>query len=180
LFSQLFLHAVEGLLLSLLGDTALEALTLNAFLKELDLILIVGFDGVYHQFVLDLLLHLSFLVLTFLLKKLVLFQLASQLIDLLTEEDLLSVSLVIKRLLVREELFLEFLLTDSLNAGLSLQTFLYLSVLFTLFKFFGLDFKLVLTIEGLELLLLPEDTSIGFFGVDAVTTWVRVCDGYLT
>jgi hypothetical protein len=37
------------MLLSLLGDATFEALAFNALLEELDLVLVVGFDGIHHQ-----------------------------------------------------------------------------------------------------------------------------------
>lgn len=49
LITDLFLHASQGMLLSLLGDTTLEALAFNALLEELDLVLVVGLDGIHHK-----------------------------------------------------------------------------------------------------------------------------------
>ena len=37
------------MLLSLLGDATFETLAFNALLEELDLVLVVGFDGIHHQ-----------------------------------------------------------------------------------------------------------------------------------
>jgi hypothetical protein len=59
------------MLLSLLGDATLEALAFNALLKELDLVLIVGLDGIHHQPVLQLLLLLILLEFTLLLQQFV-------------------------------------------------------------------------------------------------------------
>jgi hypothetical protein len=55
----------------------------------------------------------------------------------LAKHDLLGVALVIERLLVREKLLLEFLLTNCLNARLALKAFLNMSVFITLLLFFG-------------------------------------------
>ena len=49
LVTDLFLHAGQGMLLSLLGDATLEALAFNALLEKLDLVLVVGLDGIHHQ-----------------------------------------------------------------------------------------------------------------------------------
>lgn len=88
------------------------------------------------------------------MEKLVLLEFTCKFIDLLAKHHLLSVALVIKRLLMRKKLLLEFLLTDSLYAGLSLKAFLNLSIFVTLLLLFGFEFKLVLPVEGLKFLLL--------------------------
>lgn len=154
LIADLFLHAVEGMLLSLLGDVTLKALACNALLEELDLVLIVGLDGIHHQPVLKLLLLLILFELTLLLEQFVLLKLTCKLVDLLAEKDLLSVSLVVERLLVREQLFLELLLTNSLNARLALLALLDIGILVLLFLLFGFEFELVLAVKSLEFLLL--------------------------
>lgn len=79
LIADLFLHAVEGMLLSLLGDVTLKALACNALLEELDLVLIVGLDGIHHQPVLKLLLLLILFELTLLLEQFVLLKLTASL-----------------------------------------------------------------------------------------------------
>jgi hypothetical protein len=160
LITDLFLHAGQGMLLSLLGDATLEALTFNALLEELDLVLVVGLDGIHHQPVLKLLLLLVLLELSLLLEQFVLLKLTGKLVHFLAEEDLLSVSLVVERLLVREQLFLELLLTDSLDARLPLLAFLYVRILILLLLLFGFEFELVLAVESLEFLLLLEDATI--------------------
>jgi hypothetical protein len=48
LIVKLALHAGEGWLLCLLGDTSLESLALNPLFKERNLILVVGLDSVDH------------------------------------------------------------------------------------------------------------------------------------
>ena len=148
-------------MLCLLSDASLESLALNALLKQLHLVLIVGLYRVHHQTTLHLLLHLVLLVFTFLLQKLVLLEFASKFVDFLAEEYLLCVPLVVERFLVREELLLELLLADSLDAGLSLETFLNMSVLVSLLLLSGLELELVLTVESLELLFLSQNTTVG-------------------
>lgn len=48
LIVKLALHAGEGWLLCLLGDTSLESLALNPLFKKRNLILVVGLDRVDH------------------------------------------------------------------------------------------------------------------------------------
>jgi hypothetical protein len=61
---------------------------------------------------------------------------------------------------MREELLLELLLTDGLDAGLSLKALLNISIFLALLLFSCLELKLVLSIEGLEFLLLFEDAAV--------------------
>lgn len=110
------------------------------------------------------------LELTLLLEQFVLLKLTGKLVHFLAEEDLLSVSLVVEGLLVREQLFLELLLTDGLNARLPLLAFLNVGILVLLLLLFGLEFELVLAVESLEFLLLLEDATIRLLGIDAVPT----------
>jgi hypothetical protein len=170
LITDLLLHAGEGMLLSLLGDATLEALAFNPLLEELDLVLIVGLDGIHHQPVLKLLLFLVLLELTLLLEQFVLLKLTGKLVDFLAEEDLLSVSLVVERLLVREQLFLELLLTDGLDARLALLALLDIGILVLLLLLFGFEFELILAVESLEFLLLLKDATICLLRIDAMPT----------
>ena len=108
------------------------------------------------------------LELTLLLEQFVLLELTGKLVHFLAEKDLLSVSLVIEGLLVREQLFLELLLTDGLNARLSLLAFLNVGILILLLLLFGFEFELVLAVESLEFLLLLEDASICLLRIDTM------------
>ena len=108
------------------------------------------------------------LELSLLLEQFVLFKLTGKLVHFLTEEDLLSVSLVVERLLVGEQLLLELLLTDSLNARFPVLALLNVGILILLLLLFGFEFELVLTIESLEFLLLLLDASICLLRIDAV------------
>lgn len=108
------------------------------------------------------------LELTLLLEQFVLLKLTGKLVHFLAEEDLLSVSLVVEGLLVREQLFLELLLADGLNARLSLLAFLNVGILVLLLLLFGFEFELVLAVESLEFLLLLEDATICLLRIDAV------------
>ena len=94
------------------------------------------------------------LELSLLLEQFVLLKLTGKLVNLLAEEDLLSVSLVVERLLVREKLFLELLLTDGLDARLALLALLDIGILVLLLLLFGFEFELILAVESLEFLLL--------------------------
>ena len=69
---------------------------------------------------------------------------------------------------MREQLFLELLLTDGLNARLALLALLNVGILVLLLLLFGFEFKLVLAIESLEFLLLLEDASICLLRIDAM------------
>lgn len=80
----------------------------------------------------------------------------------------MSVSLVVEGLLVREQLLLELLLTDSLNARFPVLAFLNVGILILLLLLFGFEFELVLAIESLKLLLLLKDASICLLRIDAV------------
>jgi len=86
--------------LGLLRHSAFESLALDSFLEERDLILVVRLDGVDHQSVLHLFLLLGLLVVTFLLQKFVFLKLTSELVDLLTEHNLLRIPLVIEGFLM--------------------------------------------------------------------------------
>ena len=66
----------------------------------------------------------------------------------------MSVSLVVERLLVRQQLFLELLLTDGLDARLALLALLDIGILVLLLLLFGFEFELILAVESLEFLLL--------------------------
>ena len=108
------------------------------------------------------------LELSLLLEQFVLLKLTGKLVHFLAEEDLLSVSLVVERLLVREQLFLELLLTDSLNARLPLLALLNVGILVLLLLLFGFEFELVLPVESLEFLLLLEDATICLLRIDTM------------
>ena len=88
-------HPSECLLLRLLRDSTLEALTLDPLFEQLHLILVVGLDGVDHELVLDLLSLLVLLEFTLLLQKLVFLQLARQFVNFLAQHNLLGVALVV-------------------------------------------------------------------------------------
>ena len=106
--------------------------------------------------------------LSLLLQQFVLLELTGKLVHFLAEEDLLSVSLVVERLLVREELFLELLLADNLNARLPLLAFLNVRILILLLLLFGFEFELILAVESLEFLLLLEDATICLLRIDTM------------
>ena len=115
LIVQLLLHPSESMLLSLLGDSSLETLILDALLEQLNLVLVVGFDRIYHQPVLYSFLLLCLLVLLLLREQFVLLKLARKFVDFLAEFDLLSITLVVERLLVLEEFLLELPFFDGLS-----------------------------------------------------------------
>ena len=69
---------------------------------------------------------------------------------------------------MREQLFLELLLTDSLNARLPLLALLNVCILILLLLLFGFEFELVLPVESLEFLLLLEDATICLLRIDTM------------
>jgi len=75
LIVELTLHPGQSLGLCLLSHASLEALLLNALLEELNLILVVGLNGVDHELVLEFLSFLVLLELSLFLEELVLFEL---------------------------------------------------------------------------------------------------------
>lgn len=106
--------------------------------------------------------------LSLLLQQFVLLKLAGKLVHFLAEKDLLSVSLVVEGLLMREQLFLELLLTDSLNARLPLLALLNVRILILLLLLFGFEFELVLAVKSLKFLLLLEDASICLLRIETM------------
>ena len=118
--------------MGLLRHSTFESLALDSFLEERDLILVVSLYGIDHESVLHLLLLLGLLVVTFFLKKFVFLKLTSELVNFLAEHNLLRISLVIEGFLMRHEFFVEFALTNSLNALFTLNSLLNVLV-FVLF-----------------------------------------------
>jgi hypothetical protein len=106
--------------------------------------------------------------LSLLLQQFVLLKLAGKLVHFLAEKDLLSVSLVVEGLLMREQLFLELFLTDGLNARLPLLALLNVRILILLLLLFGFELELVLAVKSLKFLLLLEDASICLLRIETM------------
>ena len=157
---ELPLQPRHGLLLGLLGNAPLRPLRLDPLPQELDLVPVVGLDRVPHQTVLLTLTLLRFLVLAFLLKEFVLFEVARQFVDLLAKLDLECIPLVVEGALVLHEVLLEAAVADSLNTRLALFTSLCLAGLFLPTSLLGLHLVLILPEKSLEFLLLPQNSTV--------------------
>ena len=103
------------------SNLALEFFRLDPLLQHADLVFVKALNAVHDQLLLGHFLLLSLLKLALLFQELVLLQVRGQLVNLLAEAHLLSISLVHKTLLLVYQLLFELFLSDLLQLHLTGQ-----------------------------------------------------------
>lgn len=107
--------------MGLLSNPSLKLLVLDLFLEHANHVLVEIVKRIHHDLALLFFLLQILLELSFLRQKFILLKLGGKLVDLLAQANLLSISLVIERLLMIKQLFLEFTLFDLLSFQISLK-----------------------------------------------------------